>query len=416
MSKTTKVQRENIEWFYEQPIDIKFEMVMNHFEMSRIMINQIFEEIIREKTGSRYEHSLNGPKKYYRHGYNPGSIKMGDHRLPVEIPRIREASSGKCVPLPGLENLRQLAEPTEEVLKKVLHGISTRDYKKVTEHLAESFGLSSSQVSREFKEQSEEAFKYFCERTYEDHKFVALFIDGKYLASEQMVVALGVTDKGIKIPVGFIQTSNENSKAIGQLLKQIIEKKFSFTNGLLVVIDGSKGIHKAVVDVFGKKAVIQRCQWHKRENVLSYLSDRDKSNFKTKIQNAYREPKYEKAKSTLIDIHQELIKINQNAASSLMEGLEETLTLQKLEVAQIFSRSLGTTNCIENLNSQMAKYVRNVKNWSNSNQRQRWVASALLEIENNLNKIHNFKQLNKLQDAIINHLSKKPLVKISTKK
>ena len=416
MSKTTKVQRENIEWFYEQPVDIKFEMVMNHFEMSRIMINQIFEEIIRERTGSRYEHSLDGPKKYYRHGFNPGSVKMGDHRLPVEIPRIREASSGKCVPLPGIENLRQLSEPTEEVLKKVLHGISTRDYKKVTEHLAESFGLSSSQVSREFKEQSEEAFKYFCERTYEDHKFVALFIDGKYLASEQMVVALGVTDKGIKIPVGFIQTSNENSKAIGQLLKQIIEKKFTYTNGLLVVIDGSKGIHKAVVDVFGKKAIIQRCQWHKRENVLSYLSDRDKSNFKTKIQNAYREPKYEKAKSTLIGIHQELIKINQNAANSLMEGLEETLTLQKLEVAQIFSRSLGTTNCIENLNSQMAKYVRNVKNWSNSNQRQRWVASALLEIENNLNKIHNFKHLNKLQDAIKNHLSKKPLGKISTRK
>lgn len=416
MSKTTKVQRENIEWFYEQPVDIKFEMVMNHFEMSRIMINQIFEEIIREKTGSRYEHSLNGPKKYYRHGYNPGSIKMGDQRLPVEIPRIREASSGKCIPLPGIENLRHLSEPTEEVLKKVLHGISTRDYKKVTDHLAESFGLSSSQVSREFKEQSEAAFKYFCERTYEDHKFVALFIDGKYLASEQMVVALGVTDKGIKIPVGFIQTSNENSKAIGQLLKQIIEKKFSFTDGLLVVIDGSKGIHKAVVDVFGKKAVIQRCQWHKRENVLSYLSERDKSNFKTKIQNAYREPQYEKAKSILNNIHLELVKINQNAANSLMEGLEETLTLQKLEVAQIFSRSLGTTNCIENLNSQMAKYVRNVKNWSNSNQRQRWVASALLEIENNLNKIHNFKHLNKLQTAIKNHLSKKPLGKFSTRK
>ncbi|MFN8165777.1 MAG: transposase [Bacteroidia bacterium] len=176
----------------------------------------------------------------------------------------------------------------------------------------------------------------FCERTYEDHNFVALLIDGKYLASEQMVVALGVTDKGIKIPVGFIQTSSENSRAIGQLLKQIIEKKFSFKDGLLVVIDGSKGIYKAVQDVFGKKAVVQRCQWHKRENVLSYLSDRDKSNYKTKIQNAYREPDYNKAKSTLMNIHQDLLKINQNAANSLLEGMEETLTLHKLKVAQIF--------------------------------------------------------------------------------
>ena len=416
MSKTTKVQRENIEWFFEQPIDIKFEMVMNHFEMSRIMINQIFEEIIREKTGERYEHALYGSKKYYRHGFNPGSIKLGDHKLPVEIPRIREASSGKCVPLPGLDSLKQIEEPNEETLKKILHGISTRDYKKVTEHLAESFGLSSSQVSREFIEQSEEAFKQFCERTYEDHNFVALLIDGKYLAGEQMVVALGVTDKGIKIPVGFIQTSSENSRAIGQLLKQIIQQKFSFTDGLLVVIDGSKGIHKAVTDIFGKKAIIQRCQWHKRENVLSYLSDRDKSNFKVRIQNAYREPKYKEAKSALMNIHKDLEKINQNAANSLLEGLEETLTLQKLEIAQIFSRSLGTTNCIESLNSQMAKYVRNVKRWTNSNQRQRWVASALLTLENNLNKIHNFKHLNKLKEAIKNHLTKKITLKISTRK
>ena len=182
------------------------------------------------------------------------------------------------------------------------------------------------------------------------------------------------------------------------------------------MIDGSKGLHKAVVDVFGKKAIIQRCQWHKRENVLSYLSDRDKSNFKIRIQNAYREPEYQKAKTALMNIHQDLKKINQNAANSLLEGLEETLTLQKLQVAQIFTRSLGTTNCIESLNSQMAKYVRNVKRWTNSNQRQRWVASALLHLENNLNKIHNFKHLNKLQDAIKNQISKKSTLKISTRK
>ena len=416
MSKTTKVQRENYDWFYQQPIDIKFEMVQNHFEMCRIMINQIFEDIVKEKTGDRYEHVADGQKKYYRHGFNPGSIKLKDQRLPVEIPRIREASSGRCISLPGIEKLKTIAEPSDEFLKKVLHGISTRDYKKVVHHLSENFGLSSSQVSREFIDQSEEALKHFCERTYEDHTFVALLIDGKYLASQQMVVALGITDKGIKIPLDFIQTSSENSRAIAQLLKRLKEKKFSFNDGLLVVIDGSKGIHKAVTDVFGKKAIIQRCQWHKRENVLSYLSEKDKAAYKIKLQNAYREPNYNKAKAALLSIYQELLKKNQNAANSLMEGLEETLTLHKIGVSQIFSRSLGTTNCIENLNSQMAKYIRNVKQWSNSNQRQRWVAAALLEIENNLNKIHNFKHLNKLQEAIKNQLNKKPLLKISTKK
>ena len=416
MSKATKVHRENYDWFYQQPTDIKFEMLLNHLELSRIMVNQIFEEIVREKTGERYEHALDGQKKYYRHGFNPGSIKLKDQRLRVEIPRIREASSGKCISLPEIEKLKTVSEPSDDLLNKILHGISTRDYKKVTQHLAESFGMSSSQVSREFIDQSEQALKHFCERTFEDHTFVALLIDGKYLAGQQMIVALGITDKGIKIPIDFIQASNENSRAIGQLLKRLKEKKFSFNDGLLVIIDGSKGIHKAVTDVFGKKAIIQRCQWHKRENVLSYLNEKDKVNFKIRLQNAYREPNYNKAKSALLQIYQELLKINQNAAGSLMEGLEETLTLHKLEISSIFNRSLGTTNCIENLNSQMAKYIRNVKQWSNSNQRQRWVAASLLELEANLNKIHNFKQLNKLQDAIRNHLKKKSLQKFSTKK
>lgn len=416
MNKTTKVQRENYDWFYLQPTDIKFEMLHNHFELCRIMINQIFEEIVREKTGERYEHLEEGQKKYYRHGFNPGSIKLKNQRLPVAIPRIRELGSGKCIPLPGIEKFKQIAEPSEELFNTVLHGISNRDYKKVVYHLAENFGLSSSQVSREFIEQSEQAFKKFCERTFEDHTFVALLIDGKYLAKEQMVVALGVTDKGIKIPLDFIQTSSENSRAIGQLLKRLKEKKFHFDEGLLVIIDGSKGIRKAVEDVFGKRAIVQRCQWHKRENVLSYLNEKDKTIFKIRLQNAYREPDYQKSKRTLMEIHHELLRLNQNAANSLMEGLEETLTIHKLKMASIFSRSLSTTNCIENINSQITKYTRNVKNWSNSNQRQRWIAAALLEIECTLKKIHNFKHIDKLQEAIKNHLRKKPLQKISTKK
>lgn len=409
MRKTTKVQREKLIWFYDQPVDLKFEILFNHLEMSRLMANQIMEEIVQEKTGQRYEHAFDGEKKYYRHGYNPSSIKLRDQRLPIEIPRIREAATGKCISLPGIENLKTVPDPGDEVLQKILHGISTRDYKKVTHHLAENFGLSSSQVSLEFIEQSEQAFKYFCERTFEDHTFVALLIDGKYLASQQMVVALGITDKGIKIPLAFIQTSGENSRAIGQLLKQLKEKKFAFQYGLLVVVDGSKGIYKAVTDVFGKKAIIQRCQWHKRENVLSYLNEKDKLNYKIRLQNAYREPNYNRAKAMLMQIYQELLKINQSAAASLKEGLEDTLTLHKLKMSSLFNRSLGTTNCIENLNSQLAKYTRNVKHWSNSNQRQRWVAAALLESENNLNKIHNFKHINKLQEAIKNYLSKKPL-------
>ena len=416
MNKSTQVNRENLNWYYEQPTDIRLELLKNYLELSRLMVNQMLEDNVRSLTGERYEHALEGGKKYYRHGYNPGSIKLKDQRLPIDIPRIREVASGKCIQIPEIEKFKTIAEPSDDFLKKIIHGISTRDYKKITQHLVENFGMSSSQVSREFIEQSEQAFKHFCERTFEDHTFVALLIDGKYLAREQMVIALGITDKGVKIPLAFIQTSGENSRAIGQLLKQLKERKFQFEYGLLVVIDGSKGIRKAVEDVFGKKALIQRCQWHKRENVLSYLNEKDKIIFRIRMQNAYREPDYQKAKEALMQISRDLTKINQNAANSLLEGLEETLTLHKLKMSSIFGRSLGTTNCIENLNSQITKYTRNVKNWSNSNQRQRWVAAALLEIENNFKKIHNFKHINKLQESIKNLLSKKPLQKISTKK
>ena len=240
MNKSTQVHRENLSWFYDQPVDLKFEILLNYLELSRLMVNQLFEDIVREKTGERYDHGINGEKKYYRHGFNPGSIKMNGQRLPIEIPRIREVSSKKCVSLPEIQKLKTVPEPGEELLKKIIHGISTRDYQKVTHHLAESFGLSSSQVSREFIDQSEQAFKYFCERTFEDHRFVALLIDGKSLAGQQMIVALGITDKGIKIPLDFIQASSENSRAIGQLLKRLKEKKFIFQYGLLVVVDGDR--------------------------------------------------------------------------------------------------------------------------------------------------------------------------------
>ena len=416
MNKSTQVHRENLDWYYEQSTDIRLELLKNYLELSRILVNQIMEDNVRSMTGERYEHSEDGAKKYYRHGFNPGSIKLKDQRLPIQIPRIRESASGKCVAIPEINKIKAVAEPSNDFLKKIIYGISTRDYKKITEHLVENFGLSSSQVSREFIEQTEQAFKYFCERTFEDHTFVALLIDGKYLAREQMVIALGVTDKGVKIPLDFIQTSAENSRSIGQLLKRLKEKKFQFGDGLLVVIDGSKGIRKAVEDVFGKKALVQRCQWHKRENVLSYLNEKHKTLFKIRMQNAYREPDYQKAKMALLETHRDLTKINLNAANSLLEGLEETLTLHKLKMSSIFGRSLGTTNCIENMNSQLTKHTRNVKNWSSSNQRQRWVAAALLEIEPNFKKIHNFKHIHKLQEAVKNQLNKKPLRKISTKK
>lgn len=142
-----------------------------------------------------------------------------------------------------------------------------RDYDGVVDYLNEGFGMSKSSVSRSFKVKTSEKLEEFENRRFDQDTFVGLFIDGKYLASEQIIIVLGVTNQGVKVPLGFIQSHSEHSGPISDLLSDLVSRGLGYDQGLLVVIDGSKGLKKAVKDVFGRYAVIQRCTWHKRENV-----------------------------------------------------------------------------------------------------------------------------------------------------
>ena len=180
----------------------------------------------------------------------------------------------------------------------------------------------------------------------------------------------------------------------------------NFQEGILVCIDGARGLNKAVKEVFSDKAVIQRCQWHKRENVLSYLGENDKEEFKGKIQRAYQESEYEVAKERLLLVEAELKTINQSAANSLMEGLEETLTLHRLEIPLTLRRTFSTTNCIENLNSQLGKYIGRVKKWTNSGQKHRWVAAGLMEVEQKMRRINNPDKLKEMKRIIMKETGK----------
>lgn len=232
-----------------------------------------------------------------------------------------------------------------------------------------------------------------------------MFIDGKYLAKEQVLIVLGVTVQGEKVPIGFIQTATENSKSISELLANLIERGLKYEDGLLCVIDGSKGIYKAVKTVFGAYAVIQRCQWHKRENVLSYLPEHKAANYRKQMNKAYNIEDYQEAKQNLLEIINDLKVDNMSAARSLKEGLEETLTLHRLGLTADFKGSFSTTNAIENLNSQLGKYLRNVKRWTNSEQRYRWVASALFEIEQRMRRVNNYKKLHKMRTVLRQEVS-----------
>ena len=184
------------------------------------------------------------------------------------------------------------------------------------------------------------------------------------------------------------------------LLNDLIDRGLSTELGLLVVIDGSKGIYKAAKSVLADKACIQRCQWHKRENVLSYLPKGKQSYFRKKLQEAYSCSEYKQAKKKLYEIRRELESINLSAVRSLDEGMEETLTIQRLGLAEDLGTSFKTTNCIESLISQVARLTGRVSHWKNSNQIHRWLASSLFDLEPRMRKVKGYRSLWKLREAL----------------
>ena len=406
-TKTTKIQREKIDWYLNQPLQTQLELMSHHLDICRIVINTLLDTAVEEYTGQRYTHDKPNGGRYARWGYNPGSVKLGSQKLPIEVPRVYDKQEAGHIPLEMYDQLKHLPEQDRMMVESVLHGLSTRDYSQVVDKLTDSFGISSATVSRRFREKSLKELEAFEKRKLNDHRYVAIIVDGKHLSGQQMIIALGVTDQGRKIPLGVIQSSTENARSIKGLFRDLINRGLRYDDGILIVIDGAKGLHKAAVDIFGVKAVIQRCQLHKRENVVSYLNEEDKQTFRHKLQTAYKQPDYEDAKTQLMQIKAELVPINRAAVKSLEEGLEETLTINRLGLNMIFGRSFATTNCIESVNSQLAKYTGRVKHWMNSEQRYRWVVSGLMEIENRLRKVGNYKKLDLLQSRLKEEVKRK---------
>jgi len=368
------------------------------------LINQLLQDEVEQKAGEKYTRAKPYDGRFSRWGYNPGSVRIGEEKVKMEIPRLYDNKAEETVGLENYQKLKEIELPSEQLLKKIILGLSEHDYKTVTQQAIESFGLSQSSVSRAFMEQSSKILEDFEKRDLSHYDFVALVIDGKHLLKEQVVIALGVTNTGDKIPLGFIQTTTENSRAVKGLLQNLIARNFQFTEGLLAIIDGAKGLAKAIKETFGEFVVIQRCQWHKRENVVSYLKEEDEAHYRGKLQRAYLEPEYHTAKAKLLEIRDELKEINRNAAKSLEEGLEETLTIHKLGLVEELGKSLTTTNIIENLNSQLNKYVGRIKRWVNPEMQARWVATALVEVEHKMRRINNHKKLYLLRTALKSEL------------
>ena len=366
------------------------------------------EDALRQEVtalaGARYAHDDAQPH-LARWGAQPGSIYLADQKLPIQVPRVRDRAAGHEVPLTTYQTLQTPRALDVGLFRRVLGGLSCRDYEAAAETVPEAFGLARSSVSRRFIKASARTLEALQARRLDDREWLVLFLDGKTFARDQLVIALGVTRTGEKRILGLVQTATENRRVCSAFLRELVERGFTTPRGLLVVLDGAKGLRAAVRDVFGEATPVQRCQWHKRENVLSYLPKRDHPLWRRKLQAAYAHPCYADAKRALQQVIRELTRVNVSAARSLAEGLEETLTLHRLTVYPELGLSFKTTNLIETIMARVEATTLRVDRWQTSDQKLRWCAAALLAIEPRLRRVKNYQQLPLLEQALAGTLT-----------
>ncbi len=408
IGKDVKSRRAKVEEYLSKPfnvleMDTKLQLIQELIPLGLLHVQEVLEEEVLKLAGQRYKR--NGLRGHDRWGRQWGSVYIGEQKIPVKYTRVRDTIRNREVELGIYRRLQTPGGVDERVLKKVLHGISLRRYSECSEMIPEVFGLSSSNISRRFKRASERKLKELRERRLDSFDIAAIFIDGKVFKEDEMIIALGVTIDGEKVVLGFTQAGTENAVVCKDFLKSLLERGLKVEEGVLCIMDGSKGFRKAVEDVFGRYALIQRCQWHKRRNVVSYLPKGKQKAFMRALQKAYEKPDLEGAKEALKRVKRELSIINESAVSSLEEGLEETLTLHRLGLFKELGRSFKTSNCIESLISLIGQKTGRVDYWKNSNQKQRWLATALLDIEPRLNRIRGYKYLPQLRIAIQRELN-----------
>ena len=403
IGRGVKVRRARVKEICDLPlktmdIDVKTELIQALIPLGLWHLKEVLEQEVTALAGERYKRQ--GITGYDRWGKQWGSVYLRDQKLPILVPRVRNQQEDKEIRLRSYERLQEPRNGDEGVLKRILHGLSCRNYEVCAEAVPEAFGLSGSTVSKRYIRASARELKRLCERRLEGYDFVALFLDGKIFGTDEMVIALGVTVGGRKIPLGFVQTGTENERVGREMIEGLLERGLKIADGLLCVIDGSKGLRKALYEVLGGKVLVQRCQWHKRENVIGYLPKGMQGSMRRRLQEAYEEPTYEKAKEKLLKIRKELQEINRSAVNSLDEGFEETLTLHRLGLFQELGISFKTTNCMESLMALIAQKTDKVDYWRNSDQKHRWLAAALLDIQPRLRRVKRYRYLPQLRVAI----------------
>lgn len=259
----------------------KVELIQALIPLGLMHVEEILEEEVRTLAGERYARKAQQVRGR-RYGSNPGTVGLAGQRVPIRVPRVRSLD-GEEMALGAYTALSRDRSANEVLLRRVLYGVSCRNYEAAAESVPGAIGLSSSTVSRRFVEASAEQLRALQERDLAQEDIVAIFIDGKTFADAMMVVAMGVTIDGTKRFLGFVETDTENKKVLTPFLQSLIDRGLDISQGVLVVVDGAKGLLAGIRKAFKRQAVIQRCQWHKRENVLSYLSKGEQAIYRQRL-------------------------------------------------------------------------------------------------------------------------------------
>ncbi len=371
------------------------------------VLSELMAEEVDEVVGPKGRHD--GDRSAVRHGHEAGEVTLGGRRVAVERPRVRAVDSSGEVPMATYRHFADRDPLTAVVLEQMLAGVSTRRFSRTREPVGHQVtdaerSTSKSAVSREFVGRTREHLVALMNRSLADVRLAALMLDGIELKGRCCVVALGITTDGVKVPLGLWDGSTENKTVARHLLADLVDRGLDVEQGVLVVLDGAKALRAAVDEVLGSVPV-QRCIRHKERNVLDHLPERDRPAVKRRLRTAWKLTGHADALDRLGVLAAELERTHPGAAASLREGLDETLTLQRLEIDGPLRRTLSSTNPIESMIEICRRTSRNVKRWQNGDMCLRWTAAGMLEAERQFRKVIGYKHLAKLALAVERHLA-----------
>jgi putative transposase len=399
ITKTGKPSARTLAEFLSRNGQVLLPMV-DLIEQSRLAVDELIDVAGRATIETVLELSAEqvaGPrtpgkrrKEVGWHGRQRGRVCLQERKLGVSKPRLREKGGGE-VPIPAYEAMHD-ARLGRRMLDVLLRGISTRQYERVLPEMADSCGVSKSNVSREAAEAGEEALQELLERRFDELDLLVIYIDGMVFGEQHVIGAVGVDAEGHKHVLGIQQGATENAAAVEDLLHQLVARGVKPEAKRLFVIDGAKALRAAIHRVFGPQHPVQRCRNHKIRNVVERLPEDQKDQAKAAMRAAYRLEAKE-GMARLKKLAEWLEQEQPAAAASLREGLEECFTLNRLGLPPSLHRCLGTTNLIESPQSGVRMRTRRVCRWRDAAMMQRWVAASFLATEKNFRRIMGWKDL-----------------------